>query len=89
MKGKKLLKRKVFRLAAQLDPMPVEQRTFYAKRCLDAGDQAGMRELTALAHTKLNYVSELFDLCARFRCKAFASIIHAPMPRPDQADFLR
>jgi hypothetical protein len=42
-----------------------------------------------LAQAKLSYVSELFDLCARFRCKAFASIINTPMPRPAQAGFLR
>ena len=89
LKGKKLLKRKVFRLASQLDPMPLEERTFYAKRCLDAGEQAGFRELTALAQAKLSYVSELFDLCARFRCKAFASIINTPDPRPAQAGYLR
>jgi len=89
LKGKKLLKRKVFRLAAQLEPMALDERTFYAKRCLDAGEQAGLRELTALAQAKLSYVSELFDLCARFRCKAFASIINTPMPRPAQAGYLR
>jgi Protein of unknown function (DUF3800) len=89
LKGKKLLKRKVFRLAAQLEPMALEERTFYAKRCLDAGGLAGRRELTALAQAKLSYVSELFDLCARYRCKAFASIINTQMPRAIPAGILR
>ena len=89
LKGKKLLKRKVFRLAAQLEPLSEEERAFYARRCLDSGDQAGKRELTALAQAKLSYVSELFDLCARFRSKAFASIINTDLPRPAQEGFLR
>ncbi len=89
LKGKKLLKRKVFKHAAQLEPMESEERAIYAKRCLDSGEQAGKLELTALAQAKLSYVSELFDLCARFRCKAFASIINTPMPRPAQAGYLR
>jgi len=89
LKGKKLLKRKVFRLASQLEPMELEERTFFAKRCLDNGDKAGKRELTALGQAKLSYVSELFELCARFHCKAFASIINTNMARVMSAGKLR
>jgi len=89
LKGKKLLKRKVFRQAAQMEPMDAKERTLYAKKCLDAGGQAGKRELTALAQAKLNYVDDLFKLCARYRCRAFASIINSDKSRPPQNGYLR
>jgi hypothetical protein len=89
LKGKKLLKRKVFKHAAQMPPFLPEERRYYARRCLEAGDRAGQREITALAQAKLDYIGLLFDICTRFRCKAFASIINTAAPRPDSADFLR
>ncbi len=75
LKGKKLLKRKTFRLAAQLPPFPDEERRALARACLADGAAAGMRQLTALAQAKVAYVREVLDICARFRCRAFASIL--------------
>lgn len=89
LKGKKLLKRKVFRLASQSKAMPQDVRTHYARKCLESGEQAGFRELTALSQAKLSYVSELFDICAQHRCKAFASIINTSDPRVVQTGYLR
>ncbi|HEY3353003.1 MAG TPA: DUF3800 domain-containing protein [Polyangia bacterium] len=37
LKGKKLLKRKTFRLAQQLPPLPADERTALAQECLRAG----------------------------------------------------
>src|SRR3972149_6089174 len=71
LKAKKILKRKVFRQAAEMSPMPPEERRTLAKRCLESGDRAGKQEITALAQTKLVYVSDMLDICARFRCRAF------------------
>jgi len=49
LKGKRMLKRKVFRLAAQLPDFEDEERRHLARRCLDRGNLAGRREVTALA----------------------------------------
>ena len=85
LKAKKLLNRKVFRLAAQLAPLPTEERARCAKECLERGDQANLRQITGLAQAKIAYVNELMDTCSRFRCKAFASIVskESPAPAPD------
>ena len=37
LKGKKLLKRKTFRLAAQMPPFPDEERREFARACLNEG----------------------------------------------------
>lgn len=65
LKAKKLLKRKVFRQATTLDPFPPEQRAVLARECLEKGDRAGARQITALAQAKIAYVMELMDICAR------------------------
>jgi len=86
LKAKKLLKRKVFRQAAALDPLPPEERAALARECLEQGDRVGARQITALAQAKIAYVMELLDICARFRCKAFASVVSktSPPARPDR-----
>jgi hypothetical protein len=89
LKAKKILKRKTFRQAQQGPLLPPEERCELAKRCLEAGDQAGRRELTALAQAKLAYVEEVFAICARYRCRTFASIIDAHGPEPHACDYLR
>ncbi len=53
LKAKKLLKRKVFRQAAALDPIPPVQRAALARECLEQGDHAGGRQITALAQAKI------------------------------------
>jgi hypothetical protein len=85
LKAKKLLKRKVFRQAAALDPLPPDERAALARECLEQGDRASARVISGLAQAKLAYVMELLDICARFRCKAFASVVSktSPPPRPD------
>jgi hypothetical protein len=89
LKAKKILKAKTYRLAAQLPPIPLEERSGLARRCLDDGAAAGRRELTALAQAKIAYVEEALEICARFRCRAFASIVTTDAPRPAASDFLR
>jgi hypothetical protein len=46
-------------------------------------------KLTALAQAKLAYVNEVFEICARFRCKAFASIVKKDAPAPPSSEKLR
>jgi hypothetical protein len=82
IKATKTLKAKTFRLAAQLPPIPDDERRELARRCLEAGATAGRRELTALAQAKLAYVMEVLDICARYGCRAFASIVPPNAIRP-------
>ena len=83
LKAKKLLKRKTYRQAAQMPPFEEEERRELAQQCLELGEVVGKRELAALAQAKLAYVREVFDICARFRCKVFASIVDTNSPRPN------
>ena len=83
LKGKKLLKAKTYRQAAQMLPIPAEERRELARQCLETGETVGRREITALAQAKLAYVQEALDICARFRCRAFASIVPLDAQRPD------
>lgn len=89
LKGKKLLKSKVFRMAAQLPPIPAEERRQFARSCLENGRTAGRQEITALAQAKIAYVNELFEICARFRCRVFASIVTRNAPAPPSSHHLR
>ena len=88
LKGRKLLKRKTFRQAAQLDSITEERRRELSKTLLEDGTSGTREQITALAQAKLAFVSRLLTLCNRFRVKAFASIVDRDAPRPD-GDFLR
>ncbi|HYD53674.1 MAG TPA: DUF3800 domain-containing protein [Gemmatimonadaceae bacterium] len=88
LKAKKLLNRKVFRLARQMESIAPDDRSDLARQCLASGDHVTRVQLTALAQAKLAYVADVFDLCARFRCRVFASIINDPAP-PPPGDYLR
>ena len=81
LKGKKLLKTKVFRHAELNAPIPDENIPVLAKACLDDGMNADVLRIRALALAKLAYVRDVFDLCTRFECKAFASIVEIDAPR--------
>jgi hypothetical protein len=81
-KGKTFLKKKVFRQAVQLPMFEADQRRELSRGCLERGDSAGRDQITALAQAKLAFVQEVFDLCARYHCQAFASIVTADAPRP-------
>ena len=89
LKAKKILNRKTFRKAHQLSPFTPEERQLFARRCLEEGHAAGLREITALAQAKLAYIQELLEICSSFRCKAFASIIDADGPEAHACDLLR
>lgn len=89
LKATKLLKRKVFRHAEQAAPIPFAERSVLAKNCLEYGATATRQQITALAQAKLDYVKEVLEICARFRCKAFASIIERDANRPESSEHLR
>ena len=89
LKGKKILKTKVFRHASLRPPFPVDERTVLARRCLDEGDRAGQEEFAALGQAKIEFVKQVLILCAQHRCRAFASIVNRGAPRPPIGDYLR
>jgi hypothetical protein len=80
LKGLKLLKRKVFQHARLNAEVGEGEIATLAKAALDDGANADLRCLKALALAKIGYVTEVFNICARFRCKAFASIVETDAP---------
>lgn len=96
LKGKKLLKAKVFRLASQGDPMPSDERrmlveSFLRKGLQDAEGEAvayNRREFTAYGQAVLAFVTEIYALAARLGVRVFASLVDPQAPRP-AGDFLR
>ena len=80
LKGKKILKAKVFHHASLNTPISEQEIPVFAKSALDDGANAGVREWKALALAKLGYVTDVFSLCSRFRCKVFASVVEIDAP---------
>jgi hypothetical protein len=89
IKAKKFLNRKTFRLAAQLPPIDLFDRTELAKSALDNGSNITKDKLTALAQAKLSYTKQIFRLCQQYRCKIFASIVHDHTTIPADKTMLR
>jgi hypothetical protein len=88
LKAKKLISPQVFRQAALAEEMAFPERTELAKRCLERGAGAPPRAIAALAQAKLEYVREVLEICSRFRCRAFASVVDKDSPSPG-TDHLR
>jgi len=89
IKATKFLKKKTFRLAAQLPPIPQPERRILAKEILDDGSKASKKGLTALAQAKLDYVKRVLKLCREYKCNAFASIVCNPKTLPLNNTLLR
>lgn len=90
LKGKKLLKSKVFRHARQeFEFASLRERRELAKKILARGASAPPREYAALARAKLDFVKDLQALCARFKCAMLACIVPKRAPRPGDPDKLR
>jgi hypothetical protein len=81
LKGKKILKAKVFHHLQLNTPVTPEEMPVLAKSALDDGANASVREWKALAMAKTAYVRDVFSLCARFGCKVFASVVELDAPR--------
>jgi hypothetical protein len=75
LKGLKILKTKVFQHAQLAIEVDATQTASLARLALENGSSATAQHLKALALAKLSYVTAVFDICSRFRCKAFASIV--------------
>ena len=88
LKAKKLISAQVFRQAALAEKLAFAERTELAKRCLERGAGAPPRAIAALAQAKLEYVREVLEICSRFRCRAFASVVDKGSASPE-TDHLR
>lgn len=82
LKAKKLISAQVFRQAGKVGEIAFAERTELAKGCIEHGAGAPPRAIAALAQAKLAYVREVLEICARFRCRAFASVVDKNSPSP-------
>ncbi|MEW5736349.1 MAG: DUF3800 domain-containing protein [Thermodesulfobacteriota bacterium] len=89
LKGKKLLKKKVFKHAGQMDPIAPDERCVSAKTILEKkNDNCTRKELSALAQAKIAFAKTVYELLSNHHATIFASIV--PNDAPKQAgDFLR
>ena len=88
-KAQKLLDRKTFKHAAQLDPIEHTQRAHLARELLIDGTSVTRERLTALGQAKVEYCRFSLDLARRHGAKIFATIVPQEAPRPERSDALR
>jgi hypothetical protein len=81
LKGKKILKTKVFNHTSLNVKVEAQEVVTCAKRALDDGPTAGPKEWKALAIAKFNYVKDVFDAAQEFGLKVFASVVEQSAPR--------
>lgn len=96
-KGRKMLKPKTFRLAQQSSPISPEARRILCTEFLAKGHREASGapveprrrdEFTAYGQAMLAFVERVYDLCALYRVRVFASLVDLAAPRPT-GDFLR
>tara|TARA_R110002020_G_scaffold326254_1_gene541941 strand:- start:105 stop:965 length:861 start_codon:yes stop_codon:yes gene_type:complete len=88
-KAQNLLKRKVFKHATQMDPIPPDPRRTLAHEILVDGTKVSRERLTALAQAKIAYCEFALQLANSHGAKAFATIVPKSAPRPERSDMLR
>ena len=88
LKGKRLLKRETFRLAAQRSAIATPRRTELASELLADGTAPTAARLTALAQAKIAFCGSVLDICRESKVFAFASIVDPKAQRPP-SDMLR
>jgi hypothetical protein len=81
LKGKKILKTKVFNHTNLNVKVEAQEVVTCAKRALDDGPSAGPKEWKALAIAKFNYVKDVFDAAQEYGLKVFASVVEQSAPR--------
>ena len=91
-KGKKLLKRKTFRLASSAAPIEQDERLKLVVSFLEKGqrkESKGSRmEFAAYGQAKITFVHKVFDLCQAHQVVGFASIV-SPDAKIPSGNFLR
>jgi hypothetical protein len=97
LKGKKLLKVKTFRHAQQDSAIPPKTRCALCTEFLLKGrreatggppEPRSRDEFTAYGQAVLDFVGRVYDLCAMYRVRVFASMVDPNAPRLSD-DFLR
>lgn len=89
IKARSFLDKKTFKnksLNTDIDKYELKE---LANKCLREGSNANIKNIKALAIAKQNYVQKCLDLCLRYRCKAFASIIEPAALQNQTSDGLR
>lgn len=98
LKGRKLLKNKIFRLAQQSGPIEQRRRTNLCRDFLLKGyrelkgygsEERSKEEFTAYGQAILGFVKELIAVCSSYRVKLFASMVVRGAPRPPSGKYLR
>ncbi len=89
LKGTKLLKTKVLKLAKSRPNYPESERRGLAKEALQNGAGATPAQYIALAQSKIEFTRKIIFLCQEFKCVLFASLVPQNTPRPEDGDFLR
>lgn len=85
LKAKKLLKRKVYRLANGSSPIPEGDRIELVVTCLAKGSAASRAELAALGQAKLAFVEHVLEVFGRHDVRVFASAVDRDAPRPESS----
>lgn len=88
LKGRILLKTKVYRHRDLNVEVADEDVPALAHAALDDGARADARMLKALAMAEFNYVASVFNVCSELGCRAFASIVETDA-RPTASGGLR
>lgn len=88
-KAQKLLDRRAFKHAAQLDAIPNARRRELVREILTDGTAATRERLTSLGQAKVAYCGFALRLARRHGARAFASIVPQSAPRPDRSNSLR
>ncbi|MGH7038969.1 MAG: DUF3800 domain-containing protein [Stellaceae bacterium] len=82
LKGKKILKKKVFRHAGLNCGVLPHEVPELSKAVLDNGATSNsVRHLKALALAKIAYVSDVFNICSNSGCRVFASVVENDAPK--------
>jgi hypothetical protein len=84
LKAKKLLKKKTFRFAQALPPIPAAERTLLVKELIRENQSAknkgeppnlSRRHFAALGQAKIAFCQEVFEIAGHHQVKTFASIV--------------
>lgn len=82
-KATKLLDTRTFKLAGQLDSIPLPERTTLVHEILKDGNAPSIRRLTALGQAKIAYCRHALRIAHSHRATAFAMIVPQDAPRPE------
>lgn len=88
-KAKSLLNRSTFRHAAQMPPIPLDERGRLARELLIDGENVSRERLTALGQAKIAYCRFALRLARGHGAQVFATIVPREAERPANAASLR